>query len=57
MTFFEQAKQSELDMAIIIAFCIAAYVEKEDEAIQKLMKSTVNDIEDWLKQEVPEELR
>ena len=51
MTFFEQAKQSELDMAIIIAFCIAAYVERDDEDIQRLMKNIVDDIELWLKQE------
>lgn len=31
MTRFEEAKQSEFDMALMVAFCIAAYLEKYDD--------------------------
>lgn len=62
MTFFEQARQSELDMAITITFCMAAFashaglIEDSDDAVQKFMKETIDDVEKWLNDEVPEDM-
>ena len=62
MTFYEQAKQSELDMAMTISFCMAVFasqanlIKRNDSDIQKFMKATINDVELWLKDEVPEDM-
>lgn len=58
MTRFEEAAQSPADMAVCIAFCIAAYLEGagfhdfagNDELIQ-FMTETSTDIEEWLIEE------
>lgn len=58
MTRFEEAVQSPSDMAVCIAFCIAAYLEgsgfygfaSNDELIQ-FMTETGIDIEEWLNEE------
>lgn len=57
MTRFEVARQNEQEMAIMTAFCIAAYMEQyrnvkfsHDELIE-FMKSVSEDVEIWLKQE------
>ena len=58
MTRFEEAIQSSSDMAVCIAFCIAAYLEgsgirvfsDKDELIQ-FMTETSTDIEEWLTEE------
>ena len=61
MTRFEEAAQSPSDMAVCIAFCIAAYLEESgfhdfagnNELIQ-FMAETSTDIEEWLKVESEE---
>ncbi len=58
MTRFEEAAQSPSDMAVCIAFCVAAYLEEagfhdfagNNEWIQ-FMTETSTDIEEWLKKE------
>lgn len=55
MTRFEEAAQSPADMAVCIAFCIAAYLDEsgfhdfadKNELIQ-FMTETSTDIEEWL---------
>lgn len=57
MTRFDVARENEQEMAIMVSFCIAAYLEQyrsvkfsHDELIE-FMKSTSEDVEIWLKQE------
>ena len=58
MTRFEEAAKSPPDMAVCIAFCIAAYLDEsgiqdfsdKNELIQ-FMTETSTDIEQWLNEE------
>lgn len=58
MTRFEEAKQSPYDMAVCIAFCIAAYLEGSDfryfadnNELIHFMTETSTDIVEWLTEE------
>ncbi|MBQ5806311.1 MAG: hypothetical protein IIW24_03570 [Lachnospiraceae bacterium] len=57
MSRFEEAKESPMVMAIMIAFCIAAYLEKlgihefSDDGLKKFMSEISTDIEEWLEEE------
>ena len=56
MTRFEEATQSVTNMSIMVAFCIAAYLEGakihefSDSELTEFMSTTSEDIEIWLKQ-------
>lgn len=61
MTRFEEAAQSPTDMAICIAFCIAAYLDQsgihdfsDNNELKQFMTETSPDIEEWLKLESEE---
>jgi len=57
MTRFEEASLNEMNMSIMVAFCIAAYLEQlgihtfSDEELKRFMSETGADIEEWLKEE------
>lgn len=57
MSRFEEAKESPMAMATMVAFCIAAYLEQSeiqfftDEALKEFMEDTSEDIMEWLVQE------
>ena len=57
MTRFEEACQSEYMMGVMVSFCIAAYLDKcgihkfDDEELKEFMRTTAEDIEEWLEQE------
>ena len=54
MTRFEEAKESPMEMAVMVAFCIAAYLEQSeiqfftDEALKDFMSDISEDIMEWL---------
>lgn len=54
MTRFEEAKESPMDMAVMVAFCIAAYLEQSkitsftDEELREFMEDISEDIMEWL---------
>lgn len=57
MTRFDVARENEQEMAIMVSFCIAAYMEQyrsikfsHDELIE-FMTYVSKDVEIWLKQE------
>ena len=60
MTRFEEAKQSEFDMALMVAFCIAGYLEQydnfkfPDDELKTFLERTYPDIEKWLMEEKDE---
>ena len=57
MTRFEEAKQSPMDMAVMVAFCIAGYLEQAgiqfftDGALKEFMSDISDDIMEWLMEE------
>lgn len=58
MTRFEEAAQSPNDMAVCIAFCIAAYLDEsgihdfsDKNELKRFMTETSTDIERWLTEE------
>lgn len=57
MSRFEEAKESPMAMAVMVAFCIAAYLEGSgiqfftDGALKEFMSDTSEDIMEWLMQE------
>jgi adenine deaminase len=57
MSRFEEAKKSPMDMAVMVSFCIAAYLEQSeihvftDEALKEFMENISEDIMEWLMQE------
>ena len=57
MTRFEEARESVMSMSIMVAFCIAAYLEANgtakfsDEQLKEFMDITSDDIAIWLKEE------
>lgn len=57
MTRFEKASQDQLEMSIMVAFCIAAYLEQSeicfmtDNALKDFLKTTSEDIYKWLGEE------
>lgn len=57
MTRFEEACQSEFNMALTVAFCIAGYLEQyddfafDDDKLTEFLEKTYPDIEEWLKEE------
>ena len=57
MTRFEEASLSVMNMSIMVAFCIAAYLEKlgihtfSDDELKQFMYEISTDIEEWLKAE------
>lgn len=56
MTRFEEASLNEMNMSIMVAFCIAAYLEQlgihtfSDEELKRFMSETGTNIEEWLKE-------
>ena len=54
MSRFEEAKDSPMAMAVMVAFCIAAYLEQSeiqfftDEALKDFMSDISEDIMEWL---------
>lgn len=57
MSRFEEAKDSPMAMAVMVAFCIAAYLEQSeiqfftDEALKDFMSDISEDIMEWLMEE------
>lgn len=57
MTRYEEACQSEFNMALTVAFCIAGYLEQYDDfafgddKLTEFLEKTYPDIEEWLKEE------
>ena len=57
MTRFERACESPVEMGIMVAFCIVAYLEQSevqfftDEAMKDFLKVTGEDITKWLMEE------
>lgn len=57
MTRFEEASLSVMNMSIMVAFCIAAYLEQSgtrtfsDDGLRQFMSEISIDIEEWLKAE------
>ena len=60
MTRFEEAAQSPMHMSLMVAFCIAGYLEQSNiqfftnEALRGFMESIGSDIEKWLEGESEE---
>ena len=60
MTRFEEAKQSPEDMALAVAFCIAAYLSEyeghcfTDDSLKDFMSKISEGVEEWLVTEVEE---
>ena len=54
MTRYEEAAQSPMDMSIMVAFCIAGYLEQNeiqfftDNALKEFLSITSEDIMKWL---------
>lgn len=54
MTRFEMAALSPMSMSIMVAFCIAAYLEQSgiktfsDDELKEFMSEISTDIEEWL---------
>lgn len=56
MTRFEDAAQNEMNMSIMVAFCIATYLDKigihfSKDEMQQFMTAISPTIEEWLKEE------
>ena len=57
MTRFEEACQSEFNMALAVAFCIAGFLEQyddftfDDDELTEFLEKIYPDIEEWLKEE------
>ena len=62
MTHFEVARKSVMNMSLVTAFCIAAYMDRvgnelgrevfeDDDVFRAFMNKTSDDIAIWLKQE------
>lgn len=57
MTRFEEASLNVTNMAIMVAFCIAGYIEQSgihtfsDDELKRFMSETSEDIAKWLKEE------
>lgn len=57
MTRFEEAALNEMNMSIMVAFCIAGYLEASnvckftDDELKTFISETSEDIEKWLKEE------
>lgn len=57
MTRFEEARESVMSMSVMVAFCIATYLEANgtvkfsDEELKEFMDVTSDDIAIWLKEE------
>ena len=57
MTRFEEAAQSPMYMSLMVAFCIAGYLEQTgtcfftDDALKEFMRETSEDIQKWLNEE------
>lgn len=57
MTRFEEAALNEMNMSIMVAFCIAGYLESSnvckfsDDELKTFISETSEDIEMWLKEE------
>ena len=57
MSRFEEAKENPMSMAVMVAFCIAAYLEESeiqfftDEALKEFMEINSEGIMEWLMQE------
>lgn len=57
MTRFEEASMNSLNMSVMVAFCIAGYLEQIDvihfstDELTQFLHETSTDIEKWLKEE------
>lgn len=57
MTRFDEASLNPMNMSIMVAFCIAGYLEQSgiyefsDDELKKFMSEISTDIEKWLKAE------
>lgn len=57
MSRFEEVKENPMAMAVMVAFCIAAYLEQSEiqfftnAARKEFMENTSEDIMEWLMQE------
>lgn len=57
MTRFDEASLNPMNMSIMVAFCIAAYLEQSgiktysDDELKKFMSEVSTDIEEWLRGE------
>ena len=57
MTRFDEAALNPMNMSIMVAFCIAAYLEQlginhfSDDELKKFMSEVGTDIEEWLRGE------
>lgn len=60
MTRFEEASLSAMNMSLMVAFCIASYLEQSgthtfsDDGLKQFILETSIDIEEWLKAESEE---
>jgi len=57
MSRFEEAKESPAKMAVMVSFCIAAYLEQSqitfftNDALKEFMEEISEDIMEWLEEE------
>lgn len=57
MSRFDEARESPMNMAVMVAFCIAAYLEQSeitfftDKALKDFMSDISEDIAEWLMKE------
>lgn len=57
MTRFDEAALSPMNMSIMVAFCIAGYLEQSgiktfsDDELKEFMSEIGTDIEEWLNEE------
>ena len=57
MTRFDEASLNPMNMSVMVAFCIAGYLEQSgihefsDDELKKFMSEISTDIEEWLKGE------
>lgn len=57
MSRFEEAKESPMAMSVMVAFCIAAYLEQSkikfftDKELKEFMEDISEDIMEWLMEE------
>jgi len=58
MTRFDMASLNPMNMSIMVAFCIAGYLEQSgiktfsDDELKEFMSENATDIEEWLRGEV-----
>ena len=58
MTRFDEASLNPMNMSIMVAFCIAGYLEQSgikvfsDDELKEFMSEVSTDIEEWLRDEV-----